>query len=122
MTLNIDKDEFFVSDESNLWSGQSLHTLYEKASTPWEWHKKIFEYGRLKGLEVFSTPFDETAVDFLEQLDCPAYKVASFENTDIPLIEAIARTKKPMIISCGMATLEEIGEAVEARRPQDAIN
>ena len=116
MTLNIDKDEFFVSDESNLWSGQSLHALYEKASTPWEWHERIFEYGRLRGLEVFSTPFDESAVEFLEKLDCPVYKVASFENTDIPLIEAIASTKKPMIISCGMANLDEIGEAVEAAR------
>jgi N-acetylneuraminate synthase len=116
MTLDIDKGEFFISDESSLWRGTSLYKLYKEAHTPWEWHRPIFERARELGLVSFSTPFDETAVDFLESLGCPAYKIASFENTDIPLIRKAAATGKPMIISTGMATVAELDETVRAAR------
>lgn len=113
MTLNLREKEFFVSDKNNLWQGQSLYELYEKAHTPWDWHKKIFDYAKELGIICFSTPFDETAVDFLEELNVPCYKIASFENTDIPLIKKIAKTKKPIIMSTGMATFNELAEALE---------
>ena len=98
-TLTIDKSdgEFFISDPNNLWKGESLYSLYQKAYTPWEWHKAIFDRCKEKGIVCFSTPFDFTAVDFLEELDCPIYKIASFENTDIPLIKRVAQTSKPII-------------------------
>jgi pseudaminic acid synthase len=112
MTLDANGDEFFISDPNSLWHGRSLYELYQEAHTPWEWHKPIFDRGRELGLIVFSTPFDETAVDFLEELDVPCYKIASFENADLPLIKKAAATGKPMIISTGMATIAELDETV----------
>ena len=116
MTLDLAEGEFFIDDPNSLWKGNSLHTLYEKAHTPWEWHGPIFERARQLGLIAFSSPFDETAVDFLESLDVPCYKIASFENTDIPLIKKVAATGKPMIISTGMATVAELDETVRTVR------
>jgi N-acetylneuraminate synthase len=116
MTLDLSEGDFFISDEKSLWKGRSLYDLYQEAHTPWEWHKPIFDRAKELGLIVFSTPFDETAVDFLEELDVPCYKVASFENTDIPLIRKIASTGKPMIISTGMATVAELDETVRTAR------
>ena len=116
MTLNLKEREFFVSDEKNPWKGQSLYDLYKIAHTPWDWHKPIFDCAKKHGLICFSTPFDETAVDFLEKLRVPIYKIASFENTDIPLIRRVAATGKPLIISTGMATQEELDESVDAAR------
>ncbi len=116
MTLNISEGEFFIDDETNLWKGNSLYHLYEQAYTPWEWHEKIFERCKERGLIAFSSPFDETAVDFLEELDVPCYKIASFENIDLPLIKKVAATGKPVIISTGMATVAEIDEAVRTAR------
>ncbi len=116
MTLNLSRDEFFIDDPGSLWSGRSLHALYQEAHTPWEWHGPIFERARSLGMIPFSTPFDSTAVDFLEQLGVSCYKIASFENTDLPLIRKVAATGKPMIISTGMATVAEIDEAVRCAR------
>ncbi len=116
MTLDMDKGEFLVSDTASLWNGNSLYKLYQQAHTPWEWHKPIFDRCRELGIIGFSTPFDDTAVDFLEELDVPCYKIASFENTDIPLIRRVAATGKPVIISTGMATLGELDETVHATR------
>ena len=116
MTLDLREGEFFISDPNSLWKGTSLYELYQKAHTPWEWHGPIFERCRELGMICFSTPFDETAVDFLETLGTPCYKVASFENTDISLIRKIAATGKPMIISTGMATVAELDEAVRTAR------
>jgi N-acetylneuraminate synthase len=116
ITLDIGEREFFISDEGNLWRGQSLYELYQKAYTPWEWHKPIFDRCRELGLLAFSTPFDFTAVDFLEELNVPFYKIASFENIDLPLIKRIARTGKPIIASTGMASVAELFEMVEAAR------
>jgi N-acetylneuraminate synthase len=118
MTLDIEEGEFYIDEPGNLWQGQSLYKLYQKAYTPWEWHKPIFDKCKELGLICFSTPFDETAVDFLESLDVPCYKIAAFENTDIPLIRKIAKTKKPMIISTGMATVAELDETVRAAREE----
>ena len=106
MTINSSKKYFKIKD--GLWKGYTLWDLYQKAHTPLSWHKKLFNYAKKLKIQIFSTPFDETAVDFLEKLRCPMYKVSSFEMTDIPLIKKIAKTKKPMIISTGMATLPEI--------------
>jgi pseudaminic acid synthase len=116
MTLDLDRDEFFISDPNSLWKGNSLHKLYQQAYTPWEWHKPILEHCRKLGMIGFSTPFDESAVDFLEKLGVPCYKIASFENTDIPLIRKVAATGKPMIISTGMASAGELEETVKAAR------
>lgn len=116
MTLDLNEGEFFISDPKNLWQGKSLYQLYQEAYTPWEWHKPIFDRCRELGMMGFSTPFDETAVDFLESLDVSCYKIASFENTDIPLIRKVAATGKPMIISTGMATVAELDETVHAAR------
>jgi pseudaminic acid synthase len=116
MTLDLDRGEFHISDKSSLWSGTSLHKLYKEAHTPWEWHREIFQRARELGMLTFSTPFDESAVDFLESLNVPCYKIASFENTDLPLIRRVAATGKPMIISTGMASLSELGDAVQAAR------
>jgi N-acetylneuraminate synthase len=116
MTLNLSEGDFFISDPNSLWKGTSLYELYRKAHTPWEWHKPIFERCRQLGMICFSTPFDATAVDFLENSGTPCYKIASFEITDIPLIRKVAATGKPMIISTGMATLAELDEAVRTAR------
>jgi pseudaminic acid synthase len=116
MTLDLEAGEFFIDDPNSLWHGQSLHKLYQQAYTPWEWHEPIFQKCRELGLIAFSTPFDATAVDFLESLDVPCYKIASFENTDLPLIRKVASTGKPLIISTGMATVAELDETVRAAR------
>lgn len=116
MTLDVSEGEFFIDDDSNLWKGQSLYDLYKEAYTPWEWHEAIFERCKEHGLIAFSSPFDESAVDFLEELDVPCYKIASFENVDIPLIQKVASTGKPVIISTGMASVAELDEAVRAAR------
>lgn len=116
MTLDIDQNEFNITDTQSLWKGNSLYQLYQKAYTPWEWHEVIFEHCRKFGLIAFSTPFDETAVDFLESLHVPCYKIASFENKDIPLIRKVASTGKPMIISTGMATAGELDLTVREAR------
>lgn len=118
ITLDVHTGEFFIQDAENLWQGQSLYNLYKEAYTPWEWHEAIFNRAKELGLLAFSSPFDETAVDFLETLDVPAYKIASFENVDIPLIRKVAKTGKPIIISTGMATVAEIDEAVAAARSE----
>jgi N-acetylneuraminate synthase len=117
MTIDLDDREFHIGDPGNLWAGQSLYKLYGEAYTPWDWHKRIFDAAAELGLIAFSTPFDDTAVDFLESLDVPCYKIASFENTDLPLIRRVAATGKPLIISTGMATVAELDETVSAPVP-----
>ncbi len=116
MTLNLDNPGFQINDDTSLWDGQNLYNLYQQAYTPWEWHKPIFDRAKELGMIAFSTPFDETAVDFLEELEVPLYKIASFENTDLPLIKKVAATGKPMIISTGMATLAELDELVRTAK------
>jgi pseudaminic acid synthase len=116
MTLDMDEREFHISDPNSLWLGSSLYKLYGEACTPWEWHKPIFDRARELGIIAFSTPFDDTAVDFLESLDVPCYKIASFENTDLPLIRRVAATGKPLIISTGMASIAELDDTVRAAR------
>ena len=116
MTLDIEAGEFTNRDSSSIWQGQKLHTLYDQAHTPWDWHRPIMERAKQKGLLCFSSPFDASAVDFLESLNVPAYKIASFECTDLPLIKKVAQTGKPMLISTGMATVSEIAEAVDTAR------
>jgi pseudaminic acid synthase len=116
MTLNLSHGEFFIADPNSLWEGRSLYDLYQEAHTPWEWHKPIFDRARELGMIPFSTPFDATAVDFLESLDVPCYKIASFEIIDLPLIKRVAQTGKPMIVSTGMASIAEIDDAVRTAR------
>ena len=116
MTLDLTSAEFTIQNANSIWRGQSLHALYSIAHTPWEWHAPIMERARARGMICFSSPFDASAVDFLESLDAPVYKIASFECIDLPLIRRVAQTGKPVIISTGMATIVEIAEAVEAAR------
>lgn len=116
MTINSTGGSFTIDDEESLWKGRNLYELYKEAYTPWEWHKTIFNRAKELGLFAFSTPFDETAVDFLEELGVEAYKIASFENTDWPLLRKVARTRKPVIMSTGVSTLADIDEAVHVLR------
>jgi N-acetylneuraminate synthase len=114
ITLNCDSEDFKI--RGGLWDGRTLYELYEEAHMPWEWHKPLFEHARKVGIPLFSSPFDNTAIDLLEDLNAPAYKIASFEAVDLPLIKYAASTGKPMIISTGMADAEEIQEAIDAAR------
>lgn len=116
MTLDIHQAEFVIQDHDNLWQGKSLYTLYQQAMTPWEWHQAIFERAKQHGVLAFSTPFDQAAVDYLEQLNVPCYKIASFENSDHALLAAVAITGKPVIMSTGMATQTELAESVQVLR------
>lgn len=116
MTIDVEGPGFKIDDPGSLWAGRNLHDLYKEAHTPWDWHRPIMERAKARGLIAFSTPFDETAVAFLESLDVPAYKIASFENIDLPLIRRVAATGKPLIISTGMATVAEIADAAQAAR------
>ena len=116
MTINSSGGLFEINDETSLWKGRKLFDLYKEAHTPWEWHQTIFEHAKKRKLTIFSTPFDESAVDFLESLNVSAYKIASFENTDWPLLKKVATTGKPVIMSTGLASLADLGEAVEILR------
>ena len=116
MTLDIRKGNFKIDDTNSLWAGKNLHDLYKLAYTPWEWHEPIMKHAQKLGLVCFSSPFDESAVEFLEDLDVPAYKIASFENNHLPLIKKAASTGKPLIISTGMASLGELEQAVDAAK------
>jgi pseudaminic acid synthase len=116
MTLDLAEGEFTITDPTSLWRGQSVYQLYQHAYTPWEWHTPIMARAKAHGMACFSSPFDESAVEFLETLEVPCYKIASFECTDLPLIRKAASTGKPLIISTGMATIVEIAEAVDAAR------
>lgn len=118
ITLKSDREEFQITNKSSLWAGRSLYDLYQEAHLPWEWHKPLFEKAKNLGITIFSTPFDETAVDFLEELDVPCYKIGSNEIVDIPLLRKAAKTQKPILISTGASTLLEIEEAVNAVREE----
>lgn len=120
MTIDAPQPEFSIGDKKSLWSGEKLYDLYQKAHTPWEWHEPIMKHAAKFGMLCFSTPFDDTAVDFLESLNVPCHKIASFENTDLNLIRKVARTGKPMIISTGMASIAELDETVRAAREAGA--
>lgn len=116
MTLNVQSAGFVIDDANSLWAGRQLYELYQEAHTPWEWHRPIIERAARHGLHCFSSPFDDSAVDFLMDCGVPAFKIASFENTDLPLIRKVARTGRPMIISTGMASVAEIDDAVRTAR------
>lgn len=116
ITFNGSSDEFIIKDQNSLWKNQNLHKLYQLAYTPWEWHKPIFDRAKAHGMLAFSSPFDTTAVDFLESLDVPCYKIASFENTDHILLKKVAQTGKPVIMSTGVASIADIQESVEVLR------
>lgn len=116
------KGAYTIDDKNSLWDGQELHTLYQQAYTPWDWHKAIFDRAKSKGMIAFSSPFDETAVDFLESLDVPAYKIASFENTHVPLIRKVAKTGKPIIVSTGVSSIADTALAVKTLRDNGCEN
>lgn len=116
MTLDCESSDFQIQEKDSLWKNKTLHQLYQEAYTPWEWHEELFHHAKEKGMLAFSSPFDKSAVEFLEALNVPCYKIASFENNDIPLIRSIAETGKPVIMSTGMAAKEELDEAVETLR------
>ena len=116
MTIPVNTEDFLIEDKKSLWHGKNLHDLYQEAYTPWEWHKQLFDRCKEKGMICFSTPFDETAVDFLESLNVPMYKIASFENNHLPLIKRVAQTGKPIIISTGMATLSNLEDMVKTAK------
>jgi len=116
------KGAYTIRDENSLWNGKELHELYTQAYTPWEWHKPIFDHAAKRGIIAFSSPFDETAVDFLETLNVPAYKIASFENTHLPLIRKVVRTGKPIIISTGVSSIADVDEAVSLLRKEKCEN
>jgi pseudaminic acid synthase len=122
ITLDVRTDEFHIADPDSLWKGNSLHELYQRAHTPWEWHAPIMQRAKERGLLCFSSPFDESAVDFLESLGVPAYKIASFENNHLPLIRKVAATGKPMILSTGMASIAELDEAVRTARAAGCVD
>ena len=122
MTIAAPQREFSIQDPGSLWKGRSFHDLYKEAQTPWDWHAPIFERCRQHGMIGFSSPFDDTAVDFLESLDVPCYKIASFENIHLPLIEKVAKTGKPVIMSTGMASVAELDEAVRTARAAGCQN
>ena len=122
ITMDCDSDLFKIDDKESLWYGETLHSLYEKAHTPWDWHKAIFEHARKRGIICFSSPFDETAVDLLESLNNPIYKIASFEINHIPLLKYIAKTGKPVIMSTGASSLSEIAEAVNVLKREGCEN
>lgn len=116
MTLDVDSEQFVIQEQDNLWHGESLHSLYQKAATPYEWHQILFDHAKSLGMLAFSSPFDQDAVDFLDDLGVPCFKIASFELTDLPLIKQAASKKKPLIMSTGMASLSEIEQAVATAR------
>lgn len=116
MTIDHHGGLFTIDDKDSLWAGRNLYDLYEEAHTPWDWHKPLFDHAKKQGLEIFSTPFDSTAVDFLEDLGVDAYKVASFENTDLPLLRYVAQTGKPVIMSTGLASISDLDDAVNTLR------
>jgi pseudaminic acid synthase len=116
LTIDYTENEFFISDNNSLWKGRSLYDLYQEAYTPWEWHKPIFDHAKKRGIIPFSTPFDETSVDFLEELDVPVYKIASFENNHLPLLKKVAQTRKPVIMSVGVSNRTIMEEAVQTLR------
>ena len=116
LTIDVSDNEFFISDPNSLWKGRSLYELYQEAHTPWEWHKALFDRAKEKRIICFSTPFDDSAVDFLESLGAPAYKIASFENNHLPLLRKIARTGKPVIMSTGISTISDIEQSVKTLR------
>ena len=120
ITLNEDSDDFLI--KGGLWDGKTLYDLYLEAHMPWDWHKPLFDYAKDIGITVFSSPFDKTAVDMLEDLGAPAYKIASFEAVDIPLIKYVASKGKPMIISTGMADYGEIQDAINAAKEEMVVN
>ena len=119
MTIHSEKDDFLI--KGTIWENYNLYKLYQEAYTPWEWHAEIFERAKQHGMIAFSTPFDVSAVDFLETLNVPLYKIASFENTDLNLIRRVAATGKPVIISTGMASVAELSDAVGAARDGGAV-
>ena len=122
MTLNINKKEFKITDKTSIWNNSNLYQLYQKAHTPWEWHYEIMKRAKERKIICFSAPFDTTAVDFLEKIDCPAYKIASFENNHYPLIEKVAKTGKPIIVSTGMATYNEVMKVVKILKKNNCNN
>lgn len=116
LTIDVSHGEFFISDAKSLWEGKNLYELYKEAYTPWEWHKALFDRAKQRGIFCFSTPFDDSSVDFLESLDMPVYKIASFENNHLPLLKKIAQTHKPVIMSTGISTLADVEIAVKTLR------